>query len=62
MNPRRERCNPSAMNAVTIARAPQAVRQPPVRAALDAAQRSPSQRLPVWEERARKMGFPPSAR
>jgi len=23
---------------------------------------SPAPRLPVWEERARKMGFPPSAR
>jgi len=51
------------MNAIAIARAPQAVRQPPVlrgvpeRGALDA-----PQRLPVWEERARKMGFPPSAR
>jgi hypothetical protein len=56
------------MNAIAIARAPQAMRQPPVlpgmpeRTALDATQRGPSQRLPVWEERARKMGFPPSAR
>jgi len=56
------------MNAIAIVRAPHAVSQPPVlrgaaeRAAVDAAQGSPSQRLPVWEERARKMGFPPSAR
>ena len=53
------------MNAIAIARAPQAVRQPPVlhgvpeRGTLDATQR---RGLPVWEERARKMGFPPSAR
>ncbi|HSW26654.1 MAG TPA: hypothetical protein VLJ62_28125 [Burkholderiaceae bacterium] len=56
------------MTAIAIARAPQVVRQPPVlrgapeRSAVDATQRSPSPRLPVWEERARKMGFPPSAR
>jgi hypothetical protein len=56
------------MNAIAIAPAPHAVRQPavlhatPERAALDATLRSASQRLPVWEERARKMGFPPSAR
>ena len=68
MNPRRARCNPNVMNAIAIARAPHAVRQPPVlhatpeRAALDATLHATSQRLPVWEERARKMGFPPSAR
>ena len=56
------------MNAIAIAGAPHTVRQPPVlrgvpeHVALDATQRSPSPRLPVWEERARKMGFPPSAR
>jgi hypothetical protein len=68
MNPQRARCNSSTMNAIAIVRAPHAVTQPPVlhatpeRAALDASRRSASQRLPVWEERARKMGFPPSAR
>jgi len=56
------------MNAIVIAQAPHAVTQPPAlrgapeRAALDATLRSAAQRLPVWEERARKMGFPPSAR
>jgi hypothetical protein len=53
------------MNASANAQAEvsKAVSQPPQRRAepwLAAA--GPSQRLPVWEERARKMGFPPSAR
>jgi hypothetical protein len=57
------------MNATTIAYAgiPKAVSQPPVlrpepELADPAQQRGTSQRLTVWEERARKMGFPPSSR
>ena len=57
------------MNATTIAQAgiPKAVSQPPVlrpgpELADHAQQGGTSQRLTVWEERARKMGFPPSSR
>ena len=60
---------PSTMNANTIAQAgvSKAVSQPPVLLAKPeqagfAHMGGTSQRLPVWEERARKMGFPPSAR
>lgn len=55
------------MNATTIAQAgiPKAEGQPPVLRPepelADHAQGT-SQRLTVWEERARKMGFPPSPR
>lgn len=56
------------MNATTSAQAviaramsqPHALRPEP--AAGRDAPTTPSPRLPVWEERARKMGFPPSAR
>ncbi|MFI4932448.1 MAG: hypothetical protein ACHP83_19555 [Burkholderiales bacterium] len=55
------------MNATAIAQAAvaKAMSQPPVRRPEpELADRAtgPSQRLTVWEERARKMGFPPSAR
>jgi hypothetical protein len=55
------------MNAPAIAQAPNAVSQPPVRAPESAylAQlrgTGTTPRLTVWEERARKMGFPPSTR
>jgi hypothetical protein len=58
------------MNATAIAEAAvsKAMGQRPVLrteselAGREASVRSPSQRLPVWEERARKMGFPPSQR
>jgi hypothetical protein len=57
----------TAMNAPAITQAPNAVSQPPVRipgSAYLAQLRgtSTTQRLTVWEERARKMGFPPSPR
>lgn len=55
------------MNATTIAQAgiPKAVSQPPVlrpepELAGQSRPHGTSQRLTVWEERARKMGFPPS--
>ena len=63
------RLQPSDMNAATIAQAgiPKAVSQPPVlrrepELADHAQPRGTPQRLTVWEERARKMGFPPSSR
>jgi hypothetical protein len=55
------------MNATAIAQAAvaKAMSQPPVQRPepelADRAAGTP-QRLTVWEERARKMGFPPSAR
>jgi len=57
------------MNASTIAQAgvSKAVSQPPVlrvgpEQTGHAHLGGTLQRIPVWEERARKMGFPPSAR
>jgi len=70
LNPQRARCNSSAMNATAFAQAliARAATQTPAPlpepegADLNAQLRGTSQRLTVWEERARKMGFPPSPR
>jgi|GEM_PF-5615787 len=70
MNPRSVSSNSSAMNATAIAQAavskaisqPPALRAEPELAGHGAPLRGTLQRLPVWEERARKMGFPPSPR
>ena len=70
MNLQLARRNPSTMNATASAQAAiaRAMRQPPApRPEPESASRDPSlpgvsPRLPVWEERARKMGFPPSPR
>jgi len=70
MNLQPARRNPSTMNATASAQAviARAMRQAPARRPEpEPASRTPSlpdasPRLPVWEERARKMGFPPSPR
>jgi len=53
------------MNATAVAEAEvvKVVSQPPLRRPEPwMAAAGPSQRFTVWEERARKMGFPPSSR
>jgi hypothetical protein len=68
MNLQPARRNPNTMNATASAQAviTRAMRQPAApRAptpASDPSSPGVSPRLPVWEERARKMGFPPSQR
>jgi len=72
MNPQFTQRNLVTMNATVTASAraviTRAMRQPPgprpepASASRDPSSPGASPRLPVWEERARKMGFPPSHR
>jgi len=70
MNRRLSQRNPVGMNATASAQAvitramgrPHVLPPEPASACRESASTASPPRLPVWEERARKMGFPPSAR